>query len=174
MKKRSLYFLAIIPVVLILIAGSGCGQKKTEEQKDTTKAQPTAVQTPAAVDTTKQAADTAAAEKPAQPTEPEKKIPDLTGTWTGTLDQRPTRLTIAKQDGISFEGSITISYREAIHQKIAGSIDPTTNKVRMRDLLHSRYMGTYSGSLSADLATMKGTFTQTTDKRSSSFVLKKK
>ena len=106
--------------------------------------------------------------------EPEVVFPDVTGTWTGTFDSRPTTLKIASQEGDEFKGSITINYREVINQQVSGKINPETGAVSMKDLLHSRYAGTYSAKLSEDGKKLSGTFTETVDKRKATFTLKKK
>lgn len=113
-----------------------------------------------------------------EPTEPEVKepvvvIPDLMGTWTGRFDNRATTLRITEQTDSTFSGKITISYREVINQDVSGTISPSTNGMNMKDMLHSRYRGTYSGSLSEDRTTYSGTFTQDIDKTKFQFSLKK-
>ncbi len=174
MKKTYVRIAALLPAALLLFLFTSCGEKKSEEpKKDATVEQQT---TPAPAPQQTPAPDTAAAPATDATPQPEATpaAPDITGTWSGTLDSRPTRLTIAKQEGTNFEGSIFINYREPINQKVSGTIDFDTKKLRMRDLLHSRYKGTYSGTLGNDFTTMKGSFTATADKRTSSFSLKKK
>jgi hypothetical protein len=46
-------------------------------------------------------------------------------------------------------------------------------EVSMKDLLHSRYAGTYKGKISEDLNKLSGTFTQNVEKTKFSFNLKK-
>lgn len=101
-------------------------------------------------------------------------IPDLKGTWTGKFDNRTTVLNINEQTDSTFSGKITISYRETINQEVSGTISPTTMKINMKDLLHSRYRGTYSGNLSEDGKTYSGSFTQDVDKSKFQFSLSKK
>jgi hypothetical protein len=105
--------------------------------------------------------------------EPAMVIPDLMGTWTGKFDNRATTLRITEQTDSSFTGKITISYREVINQDVTGTLSPSTNRINMKDMLHSRYRGTYSGSLSEDGTTYAGTFTMDLDKTKFQFSLKK-
>ncbi len=100
-------------------------------------------------------------------------IPDLKGKWTGTFDKRTTTLRITEQDGMTFKGSITINYREVINQQVSGTINEKTMEVSMKDLLHSRYAGTYKGKVSEDMKILSGTFTQNVEKTKFSFSLKK-
>ncbi|MGE5402588.1 MAG: hypothetical protein ACM3S2_19505 [Ignavibacteriales bacterium] len=99
---------------------------------------------------------------------------DLKGTWSGKFDKRATTLRITDQTGNDFKGKITINYREVINQQVSGTIDPATNKVTMKDLLHSRFMGKYSGKLSNDMKQLSGTFTMTLDGSKFDFNLAKK
>ncbi|MCK9424853.1 MAG: hypothetical protein M0Q21_02315 [Ignavibacteriaceae bacterium] len=105
-----------------------------------------------------------------------KAVLDLKGTYTGTLDSRATTLKITEQtdSNSTFSGSITINYREVINQKISGKLDQEKMTVTMKDMLHSRYAGTYFAKLSEDGKKLSGTFTQTVDKTKSSFSLNKK
>lgn len=109
-----------------------------------------------------------------KPEEPKIVIPDLIGTWSGTFDSRACTLKITKQDSTTFSGSITISYREVVNQSVSGTLNVEKSTVSMRDLIHSRYQGTYSGKLSADMKNLSGTFTITVDKKNLSFSLNKK
>lgn len=101
-------------------------------------------------------------------------IPDMMGKWTGTFDKRSTVLNITEQTDSSFSGKISISYREAINQDVKGSFSPTSLKMSMKDQLHSRYRGKYSGKLSEDGKTFSGTFTMDVDGSKFSFNLNKK
>jgi hypothetical protein len=101
-------------------------------------------------------------------------IPDLKGKWTGTFDKRSTVLNITEQTDSSFSGKISISYRETINQEVRGTISPTTSKMLMKDQLHSRYRGKYSGKLSEDGKNFSGTFTMDLDGSKLSFNLNKK
>jgi len=98
----------------------------------------------------------------------------MLGTWSGTFDSRACTLKITKQDSTAFSGSITINYREVVNQSVSGTINVEKNTVSMKDQIHSRYMGTYSGKLSSDIKNMSGTFTITVDKKNLSFNLNKK
>ena len=162
-KFQSLLFSLSLMALLVLV---GCEQKKPEEvtvPKDTVRVK---VEEPAPVDTTK--IDTTTVVK-----EPEILIPDLKGKWTGTFDKRTTTLRITEQDGNTFKGAITINYREVINQQVSGSIDEKTMEVKMKDLLHSRYAGSYKAKLSEDMKKLSGTFTQNVEKSKFSFNLTK-
>ncbi len=152
--------------LLSLLVFTSCEQKKPEEVsvlKDTVQVK---VEVPAPIDTLVK--DTTALMK-----EPAVVIPDLKGKWTGTFDQRATTLRITEQDGNSFKGAITINYREVINQQVSGTINEKTMDISMKDLLHSRYAGSYKGKLSEDMKTLSGTFTQNVEKTKFSFSLKK-
>jgi hypothetical protein len=161
-KIKSLIF----PLVFIsLFVFTSCEQKKTEEvsvSKDTVQVK---VEEPAPVDTL--------SKETAVVTEPEVVIPDLKGKWTGTFDKRATTLRITEQDGNSFKGAITINYREVINQQVSGTIDEKKMEVSMKDLLHSRYAGTYKAKLSEDMKKLSGTFTQNVEKTKFTFSLKR-
>jgi hypothetical protein len=101
-------------------------------------------------------------------------IPDIKGTYTGTLHNRPTTLKITDQTDSSFSGEITINYREVMNQNIKGTFSPSTMKFSMSDQIHSRYMGKYKGKISADGKNLSGTFYPDYDKLEASFNLKKK
>jgi hypothetical protein len=165
-KERSKVYSFLFSLSLLaLLVLSSCEQKKNQEvsvPKDTVQVK---VEEPAPVDTLKK--DTTTIK------EPEVVIPDLKGKWSGTLDQRATTLRITEQDGNSFKGAITVNYREVINQQISGTINTKTMEVSMKDLLHSRYGGTYKGKLSEDMKKFSGTFTQNVEKTKFSFSLKK-
>jgi hypothetical protein len=166
-KERSkIYSLLFSLSILALLVFTSCEQKKPEEvsvSKDTVLVK---VEEPAPVDTLKK--DTTTIK------EPEVVIPDLKGKWSGTLDQRATTLRITEQDGNSFKGAITINYREVINQQVSGTINEKTMDVSMKDLLHSRYAGSYKGKLSEDMKKFSGTFTTNVEKNKISFSLSKK
>lgn len=116
-------------------------------------------------------------ETPEEVTEPEVpvvQIPDLMGQWTGKFDARNTILNITEQTDSTFKGRITISYREVINQDVEGTISPSTMRMTMKDMLHSRFRGRYSGKLSEDGKNYSGTFTMDVDKSQFSFNLTKK
>lgn len=154
--KRSFLGFALFFTVLTFSFFIGCEKKEAPKQEEK------------AIETTPQPAVE-------QPKVEEKKVVlDLMGTYTGTLDSRATTLKITEQTDTTFSGSITINYREAINQKISGKLDQEKMVVTMKDMLHSRYAGTYSAKLSEDGKKLSGTFTQTVDKTKSSFSLNKK
>jgi len=165
-KERSkVYSLLFSLSLLALLVLTSCEQKKTEEvsvSKDTLQ-----VKAEEAVPVDSLLKDTTIVKKP------ELVIPDLKGKWSGTLDQRVTTLRITEQDGNSFKGAITINYREVINQQVSGTINEKTMDVSMKDLLHSRYAGSYKGKLSEDMKKFSGTFTQNVEKTRFSFSLKK-
>ncbi len=164
LKSKSLLLTSLLILFAFFI--TSCEQKKPEEgvpQKDTSQVK---VEEPALIDTAK--IDTVASVK-----ETESVVPDLKGKWIGTFDQRSTTLRITEQDGNSFKGSITINYREVINQQVSGTINEKTREIIMKDLLHSRYAGSYRGKLSEDMKTFSGTFTQNVDKTKFNFNLKK-
>lgn len=116
-------------------------------------------------------------ETPEEVTEPEVpvvQIPDLMGQWKGKFDARNTILNITEQTDSTFKGRITISYREVINQDVEGTISPSTMRMTMKDMLHSRFRGRYSGKLSEDGKNYSGTFTMDVDKSQFSFNLTKK
>lgn len=155
--KHSFLDFAVLFIVLIFSLFIGC--EKKEAPKETVK-------TPA--ETTPQPA----VEQPK--VEEKKAVLDLKGTYTGTLDSRATTLKITEQTDTTFSGSITINYREVINQKISGKLDQGKMVITMKDLLHSRYAGTYSAKLSEDGKKLSGTFTQNVEKTKSTFSLSKK
>ena len=165
-KERSkVYSLLFSLSILALLVFTSCEQKKPEEvsvSKDTVQVK---IEEPAPVDTLMK--DTTSLK------EPEVVIPDLKGKWSGTFDQRATTLRITEQDGNSFKGAITINYREVINQQVSGTINEKTMDISMKDLLHSRYAGSYKGKLSEDMKKLSGTFTQNVEKTRFSFSLKK-
>lgn len=164
MKLLSKQFL-LIAVLLIATIFIGC-EKKTEAPNGDQNTSMESESTP--IEETPEEIDEPEAE------EPTVQIPDLKGQWTGKFDSRNTVLNITEQTDSSFKGRITISYREVINQEVEGTISPTTNRITMRDLLHSRYKGRYTGKLSEDGQKYSGIFTMDVDKTQLSFNLTKK
>lgn len=158
--------LHLIVFLIIAVSLLGCEKRETADEKvipeDTLSA-------PIQTDTLTESIKPDKTE-----TEQQTAVPDITGTWTGTFDQRPTTLNITQQDNIEFKGKITINYREVINQEVSGKIDPDKNTVTMKDLLHSRYRGKYSGKLSDDKTRYSGTFTMDLDGSKINFSLTKK
>lgn len=163
--RNKIYSLLISLSLIALLVLTSCEQKKPEEVSVTKDTVQVKVEEPAPVDTLKK--DTTTIK------EPEVVIPDLKGKWSGTFDQRTTTLRITEQDGNAFKGAITINYREVINQQVSGTINEKTKEISMKDLLHSRYAGSYKGKLSEDMKTLSGTFTQNVEKSKFSFNLKK-
>lgn len=150
-------FLLVIFSTILITCFTGCEKKNEpapEKKQDTTAA-----------------ADT---QKIQKPEEPKVTIPDLKGTWSGTLYKRTATLKITEQDSVAFKGNLTVFFRENINQTVKGKIDPATLKVTMSDQVHNRVMGTYSGKLSQDSTTLSGTFTMNADKSTHSFSFTKK
>jgi len=164
MRINKIYSITMFLTALTFLFVIGC-EKKTEtnpEEKVETTIEKPVVETPVEkIDSVK-------------PEEPKIIIPDMLGTWSGTFDSRACTLKITKQDSTAFSGSITINYREVVNQSVSGTINVEKNTVSMKDQIHSRYMGTYSGKLSSDIKNMSGTFTITVDKKNLSFNLNKK
>jgi hypothetical protein len=145
--------LILLLAAVMIIFSIGCGERKTGDDKP---------------EQTNGEADTTAIE------EEVVKVPDITGTWTGSFDRRATTLKITEQDSSTFKGNITINYRDVINQQVSGKIDLEKNTFTMNDLLHHRFAGSYVGSISEEYATMEGTFTGKTDNRKVQFNLKRK
>lgn len=164
-ERNKIYSFLFSFSLLALLFLTSCEQKKPEEVSVTKETVKGKVEEPAPVDTLKK--DTTTVKKP------EVVIPDLKGKWSGTLDQRATTLRITEQDGNSIKGAITINYREVINQQVSGTVNVKSMEVSLRDLLHSRYAGTYKGKLSEDLKKFSGTFTQNVEKTRFNFSLKK-
>lgn len=153
------YSLLIIPILIVI---SGCQKKETpkENMQDTTKQV--------------QPKDTTAALKKDSVQVVKYVVPDLKGKWNGTFDKRATTLSITEQNGMEFKGNITINYREVINQQVSGKIDTSANKVTMKDLLHSRFAGSYSAKLGKENKNLSGTFTMNVGGQKLSFNLSKK
>jgi hypothetical protein len=126
----------------------------------------------------KQAQQTQAVTQPAETTKvvekPKVVYPDLVGKWTGTIYNRSATFNITKQDSSAFKGNLTIFFRENINQQVSGTIDPQSMKITMKDLVHNKAMGRYSGILSDDFKTMSGTFTMNSDGKNYNFNFSKK
>ncbi|MFO7525606.1 MAG: hypothetical protein R6W68_09145 [Ignavibacteriaceae bacterium] len=168
MKKNIL--IKLIFIILLIFTSAiyfGCEQKTDEKEVITDKD---------SVETNTSTANEATSNEtnPDPAVEPEFKIPDIAGQWSGTLDKRSTTLEITEQTDSSFSGKITISYRNPVHQQVKGLINLTNLNVTMADQIQSRYMGTYDGKLSEDFKNFTGTFTMKNDNTKYSFNLNKK
>lgn len=152
-----------IILMLLLLLFIGCEKKDDRPvlQPDTTKEAPDTITIKGEVDSTAIKDSLAKAQQ-------------FVGTWTGSFEGKNATLKITEQNGDEFKGNISISYRERINQQVSGKIDRENKKVTMRDQLHARTMGTYSGKLNDDMTKMSGTFTTNADKKSVSFNLTKK
>jgi glucose/arabinose dehydrogenase len=165
MRKSSQFVLFYFVLAAFLLASlTGCQQKQEEPAKPAQQTEQPAVTQPAV--------DTAAPKAEVKP-EPVVEIPDLKGTWSGTMMGRSSTLKITSQSGAEFSGSITVNLREAIHQSVSGKVNPETGTISMRDTERNRNAGSYSGKLSADKTKFSGTFTQTVDRTTASFSFSK-
>jgi len=166
--SKSISFKGVFAVLVMLTAVVyfGC-EKKTDTSEEPTENADTEVIT---TDTT--SGDTTTEIEPVEETK--ITIPDIRGTWTGTFDNKPTVLNITEQTDSSFSGKISISYRQAINQDVKGSFSPSSMNMKMKDQLHSRFQGKYSGKLSKDADNYSGTFTMDLDGSKFSFNLNKK
>jgi hypothetical protein len=161
MKK---YFLYAMTIFLLLIAVQGCRGKEENQPKDEpieTEPDKTAV------------SDTTDTSDVGDQQILKETVPDIIGTWKGTLDNHSSTLRITEQDSLTFKGRLSTNFREAIHQEVSGKINPENRTITMKDLLHSRYEGTYSAKLSEDFNSMSGTFTMSVDKSKLNFNYKK-
>jgi len=156
-KNKELFSLIfILFITLFLIAGCGKKEENGEVQKP-------AANEPAAVDTATKVTET-----------PQNTIPDLTGNWAGTFDQRSTTMSIIKQTGKDFSAIMTINYRQPLTKTINGTIDPENKTINMEDLNASRFSGKYNGQLLDDGKQIKGDFIMKADGKSYGFSFKMK
>lgn len=159
--KQSVKLFSFI-ILIFAILSVGCGKKEEKKTEEKPKTEMT---------------KNAETNKPAEQPKPEQNTPaiaDLKGTYTGVFDNRPTTLVITEQTEKAFKGKITINYREVINQEISGEFNPETKSVTMKDMIHSRYAGKYSGKLSEDLTKLSGTFSMNVDGTKLNFNLSKK
>ncbi len=113
-------------------------------------------------------------QKPQKEEPPAPVIPDVTGTYTGSFDKHGATFKITEQDSTEFKGTLTIAYRKPLTKKVSGSLDVETSKITMKDLIRSRYEGTYTADLSDNGQKITGTFTMKVDKKNYGFSFKKK
>ena len=145
MIKKTEAFIGMIFILFIaLFLITGCGKK--EENQEVQK--PSANE-PAAVDTAKKMTAV-----------PKDTIPDITGNWAGTFDQRSATMSVIKQTGTGFSAIM--------------KIDTKTNSIKMEDLGSSRFSGKYEAQLSDDGKQIKGTFIMRADGKSYGFNFKMK
>jgi hypothetical protein len=148
----------ILSVILLLLAGCGKQEEKPVTQKsDTSKVK---------------LVDTTTAKKMAEVKK--DTIPDLTGNWSGTFDQRSATMSIIKQTGKEFSAILTINYRQPLNKTVNGTIDPQNNTIKMEDLSASRYSGQYNAQLLNDGKLIRGTFILKADNKPYSFTFKMK
>ena len=159
MIKKTEAFIGMIFILFIsLFLITGCGKK--EENQEVQK--PSANE-PAAVDTAKKMTAV-----------PKDTIPDITGNWAGTFDQRSATMSVIKQTGTGFSAIMNVNYRQPFNKTINGTIDPQTNSIKMEDLGSSRFNGRYEAQLSDDGKQIKGTFIMRADGKSYGFNFKMK
>lgn len=167
--SKKMFFIMILAS---LIAVWGCDSTQEKVKEATDKAGEVANE---AVDKTSELADEVAKKAG----DAAKKVGDiidddfLVGTWSGKFDGRKTVLKISNQDGNTFEGKITINYRDVINQDLKGSFNPETNTLNMEDQLHSRFAGKYNGKLSEDKSVYSGQFAMKLNGTKFNFNLKK-
>lgn len=165
-------FISISIFILVFIAFlfyAGCQSKEEAKAPEkTTQAETNKTQTTKG----NKKVESEPVKKPAA--KEERKIPNLIGKWTGKFDSKVTVLNITSQDSTSFNGKITIHYRDAINQTVKGTIDPWKMRVNMSDQIRERYMGKYSAKLSSDMKNLTGTFTMNINKKKINFSLTKK
>lgn len=157
-------------ILLVTTGYFGCNSKtdKADEPKDGVK---TEMDNP---DKTPDASEISSKDEQEPIEEPMVTIPDIKGTYTGTLYNRPTTLKITEQTDSSFSGKITINYREVVNEDVKGTFSPSTMEFSMSDQIHNRSMGNYKGKISNEGKTLSGTFSPKYDKGQASFNLKKK
>ena len=156
-KNKELFGLIFILFIsLFLIAGCGKKEENGEVQKP-------AANEPAAVDTANKVSEA-----------PKVTVPDITGNWAGTFDQRSATMSIIKQNGTEFSAIMNVNYRQPFNKTINGTIDPKTNSIKMEDLNASRFSGKYNGQLSDDGKQIKGNFIMKADGKSYGFNFKMK
>ncbi len=152
-KKNKELFGLIFILFISLFLITGCGKK--EENGD--------VQKPTTVDTAKKISDA-----------PKDTIPDITGNWTGTFDQRSATMSVIKQTGKDFSAIITINYRQPLTKTVNGTMDTENKTINMEDLNASRFSGKYNGQLLDNGKQIKGNFIMKTNGKSYGFNFKMK
>ncbi len=156
-RSNSFYHIILFFIPSLLIAAilfTGCKTKQKNSPADKTVEQQTASKK-----------DTSTTVKP--------EIMQMTGTWRGLFDKRSAILSITEQTGENFKGKITINYRQPLKQEVSGTINTKTMAVEMKDLLHSRYQGKYSGKISDDGMKFSGVFTMSVGGNKYNFEFKK-
>jgi hypothetical protein len=156
-KNKELFGLIFILFIsLFLITGCGKKEEKGEAQKP-------AANEPSAVDTANKMSEA-----------PKEIIPDLTGNWAGTFDQRSATMSIIKQTGKDFSAIIKINYRQPLTKTVNGTIDNEDKTITMTDLEASRFSGKYDGQLLDNGKQIKGDFILKTNGKSYGFNFKMK
>jgi hypothetical protein len=152
MINKSLNQLILFLAGVIIFIGAGCGDGERETPQTENGQSDRAER----LDTTTEGMDTTALMK-------KESIPDITGVWKGKLDNHASTLRITEQDGLDFKGRINTKFRQEINQEVSGKLNPDNRTLTMKDMLHSRYEGTYSAKLSENMDSMKGTFIMQVD-----------
>lgn len=155
-KNRPYFGLVLILTVLTFSFFAGCGKQEAPKQEEQ------------AAETVKPPVDTTS-----QPVE-EKKIPDLKGIYSGTIGGKSMTLKITEQTDSSFEGSVSMSFKDPINQKVKGKINLTTGEITMSDLLKQIYQGSYVGKTNSDFTSIAGTWSIKMGNQKFNFNIKKK
>ena len=159
MNKKNEAFIGVIFILFVsLFLITGCGKK--EESGEVQK--PDTVSS-SAVDTVNNMTAV-----------PKDTIPDITGNWAGTFDQRSATMSVIKQTGKDFSGIIKINYRQPLTKTVNGTIDNENKTINMEDLDASRFSGKYNGQLLDNGKQIKGDFILKTNGKSYGFNFKMK
>lgn len=166
--KKSLLLLFVFTLSVTLISFMGCEKKAEEPAQQPAQTEQPAVTPAPAADTTAPvvAKDTVA-------TKPEVTIPNLVGTWTGTMFGRTATLKIGTQDGLTFSGSLKVNLIEPVDQQVSGKFNVEKGTFSMRDQKRHIQMGTYNGKFTKGFKSMSGTFTVSDDKSTTTFSFSK-
>ena len=159
MNKKNEAFIGVIFILFVsLFLITGCGKKEEsgEVQKPDTVGS-------SAVDTVNNMTAV-----------PKDTIPDITGNWAGTFDQRSATMSVIKQTGEDFSGIIKINYRQPLTKTVNGTIDNENKTINMEDLDASRFSGKYNGQLLDNGKQIKGDFILKTNGKSYGFNFKMK
>jgi PBP1b-binding outer membrane lipoprotein LpoB len=156
----------ILILLLISLLAAGCGDRRDEPGDEERRLDTTDTLVAPEIDTLQ--TDTTAADTAGQ------AQLDLTGTWTGTFDQRATTMKITEHQGNAVGGVVTINYRDPLNQTVKGTLNTENQTLTLKDQVHSRYRGTYNGKISEDGRRFSGTFTMDLDGSKINFNLTKK
>jgi hypothetical protein len=153
MRNKSFLSLFIV-LLLTVVFIAGCERKTDEAEVPATDT--TAIDT-LGVDTTQ--TDTTGM--------------NLQGTWSGSMGQQNSTLTITEFKDNKIKGTVNTRTRDGIVQNVEGTFIPETRTIRLSDQKRNREMGTYQGTISEDGNTISGTFTSNDKSITSKFNYKK-